>query len=304
MGLCVTNCQGLSADLGVPAGVKPFSIPVGLIVVPLFAEDGTEFSIDTTSVTMDQTTIDDYINETDKTKRMYPIIGLKNVESVKAENNLETFNDGDIQIISEGVRNFKAVLPSTSRQYLGQLKNLTCSQVGVYMIDSCGNFLGRKVGDLLKPKKVALNTWSAILMWATDSTGQNTDLTFNFAKTERDENDAMIIADSITADLSSLSGLIDVTFTNPVGDSAAKTLVVDAATIYGGMQTTILREDLVLGDFTATLNGGAEVIVSTPNVDGTYTITFTSAIIVTDIIVLSATKTGLDISDLTFTYIA
>lgn len=304
MGLCVTNCNGLSANLGVPEGVKPFSIPVGMIVVPLFASDGTEFSIDGSTVVFDQAYLDTLINEADKTKRAYPILGLKNVESVKAENNTEAFNDGDIQIISEGVRNFKALLASTSRQYLGQLKNLTCEQVGVYLIDSCGNLLGRQVGDLLKPKKVAKNTWSAILMWATDTTGQNTDLTFNFAKTERDENDRMIVADSITADLTAMKGLIDVNFINPIGVAAAKTLVVDAATIYGGMQSIILREDLELTNFNATLNGVFEPIVSAPNVDGTYTITFTNAISVTDVIVLSGSKSGLEIVPLTFTYIA
>lgn len=303
MSLCVSDCSLKSANTGVPTGASPFGVPVSMFVVPLFAEDGTENQIDCSVDTLDQATIDAFINQADKTKRWYPIIGLENVESAKADNITETFNSGNLAIISEGVRNFTALLPSKTNEYLGQIKNLACGNIGVYLIDSCGNLLGNhRVDGYLKPMKVAQNTWSGILAWATDTTGQNITLTFNFDKTERDEQLKMIVASSITADLSNIDGLKDVSWIDSSSDIGSQSATASASTIYGGCQSPILVESFVLGDFTATLNGVSETLVSAPNVDGVYTFTITSTPVATDVLVVSTTKTGYEISDYTVVF--
>ena len=302
MSICLTSCGLGSSNTGIPNGAKPFGVPVSIFVTPLYANDGTENEITLSGLDFDQAFLDGKINETDPSKRWYPIVGIENVASEKAENIVETFNSGNIQIVSEGVRNFAALLPSKPHEYLKQIKNLQCSRVGVYLIDSCGNFLGNnRVSTTLKPMRVAKNTWSAILAWATDTTGQNINLTFNLDKLERDEDAKMIVAQTITADLLGVNGLIDVAFIDESVSIANDTVTFTAQTLYGGVLNPITVEGLEIADFSVTVNGIAETIVSIAETDGTYVLTLTSNIVSTDVIVVNASKNGFEFTGFSIT---
>jgi len=300
MSICIASCSLGSSNTGIPSGAKPFGVPVAMVVVPLYAEDGTANQIDLSTVTFNQAYLDALINQSDASKRWYPIIGLENVESVKAENIFETFNSGNTQLIAEGVRNFTSILPGKPHEYLKQIKNFSCQSIGVYLVDDCGNFLGsHRVDGFLKPLRIARNSWSTILQWATDTTGQNITLAFNFDKSERDDEMRMILSASISADLDAIDGLIDVTLANDVLSIADDTLAFDAETLYGNVLSPIKYEALVLADFTCLLNAGAETIVSVTETDGSYVLQLTSDILALDETVLSVSKDGIYVTAIT-----
>ncbi len=85
------NCeQGLS-NTGVPACVPIQSVTSTLIMVPLESNAGVKNSIDLTAAVP---VWSDYINESDESKRWFPLPQFENVELPKADSQFEEANSG------------------------------------------------------------------------------------------------------------------------------------------------------------------------------------------------------------------
>jgi len=297
MPVCII-CNDSSKNTGRPKDAKPFGVVQQLFAVAIKADDESENKI-LAADTFDQTFLDAKINDTDSSKRYFPINELENWDGApRAETGFETFNSGNKSRLSDGVKSATALVPQTVAQYFGQLKKLgECNEIGLFMVDGCENFRGNgRVSGELKPIRVARNTWDLILAWAIDaSNAQNTMIAFDFDKLEKDEDLAHIPKSSITADLTTAEGLRDVTFENAVLTASDDTLIVDLKSIFGDPFDAEGIKGIVLDDLTMTVDGSAAVILSvTEGVNGNYTIVLTTDVILSDTFTITGSKNGLE----------
>jgi hypothetical protein len=234
------NCNAGLGNTGRPGCVPLQSVTSKLIMVPLKANDGTLNGID---LTAPLPTWADLINETDASKRWFPLPAFENVELPKADSQFEEANSGRMAFLREGKRSFTGELwgEDSTPTLLGKLKAGRCVEFGVYVVDVTGNLVGSKVGNYLYPIPVDEQSWNPTFMFATDSTVQKIMLTFDFDRLFDDSTMYMITATEAGLDFNSLSGLIDVNLV-VTGQTANTSVVLDATFDYGTALNPILLQ--------------------------------------------------------------
>jgi hypothetical protein len=268
-----------------------------IILVPYFTDAGA-----INSVLLNATLNDAYftakVNNADNSVRWFPLPELKNVIDERAENKMESFDDGSSVFISEGDRSFTGLLVKGSPVLKGKIESARCVEVGVYIVDKNGNLIGvlNSAGTALLPIKLDEASVAARLMKTTDATIQKLELKFNFSSDEKDENLAMIACDELDANLLLLKGLLDITA--EFSGISTTQFTVKLKTQYGTPISPVLDEGLVAADFALynDTDSAAVTVVSAAEIpDGVYTITYaaqTSA----DVLFLTPTKNGRDYS--------
>jgi hypothetical protein len=209
-------------------------------MVPLTANDGTLNGID---LSAPLPTWNSLVNETDESKRWFPLPAFENVELPKAESQFEEANSGRMAFLREGKRSFSGELwgEDSTPTLLGKMKAGRCVGFGVYVVDVTGNLIGSKVGGYLYPIPVDNQSWNPTFMFATDSTVQKIMLTFDFDRLFDDSTMYMITATEAGIDFNTLSGLIDVNLV--VASQVANTSVtLDATFDYGTALNPILLQ--------------------------------------------------------------
>ena len=271
-----------------------------LIIVPLFGSDGTRNGITLTD-TIDDTYISDRINDTDKTKRWYPLPVLKNVADDRAEPLTETFEDGSKIPIQQGVRSFSGlVVDNSSPQLLGALESYSCFDFGVLVLDTDGNIIGtigtQEECDIttLYPIRVDKGSWNPLFVKASDKLSQKIKVMFDFYRTEQDSALRMITAAEMTADTTALTGLVDVCAEYSAEDNT--TFTATLKTFFGTPKSPVLVEGLIAADFALyNVTDSLAVTISTVTETsaGVYVFTFPSQTNA-DELRLTPTKTGYD----------
>ena len=231
--------------------------------------------------------------------RYYPTSQLENVEDLRGEAILFTFNSGNQAKIKDGDRNFVGFFPYQGPEYLGKLKAWGCSKFGVHPIDDSGGFIyATDSATKLKvqPIMVDESSFSAELIKKTDTDPAMIKISFNFRKTEQDE--LLRVIGAADLDFDGLS-IVDV-----YGLYDAKHTVASISTT--GFVSTITEniygfaiEGLIAGDFSAYNDtDSAAVTISSvteggAGLEGVYTFVIvaeTSA----DSLTLSLNKAGYD----------
>lgn len=234
------NCNAGLGNTGRPGCVPIQSVTSKLIMVPLTANDGTLNGID---LSAPLPTWNSLVNETDESKRWFPLPAFENVELPKAESQFEEANSGRMAFLREGKRSFSGELwgEDSTPTLLGKMKAGRCVNFGVYVVDVTGNLIGSKVGGYLYPIPVDNQSWNPTFMFATDSTVQKIMLTFDFDRLFDDSTMYMITATEAGLDFNTLSGLIDVNLV--VASQVANTSVtLDATFDYGTALNPILLQ--------------------------------------------------------------
>jgi len=234
------NCNAGLGNTGRPGCVPIQSVTSKLIMVPLTANDGTLNGID---LSAPLPTWNSLVNETDESKRWFPLPAFENVELPKAESQFEEANSGRMAFLREGKRSFTGELwgEDSTPTLLGKMKAGRCVNFGVYVVDVTGNLIGSKVGGYLYPIPVDNQSWNPTFMFATDSTVQKIMLTFDFDRLFDDSTMYMITATEAGIDFNTLSGLIDVNLV--VASQVANTSVtLDATFDYGTALNPILLQ--------------------------------------------------------------
>lgn len=295
------NCSENINNTGLPTSEFIMEVAKKLYFVNLVASDGTRNQI-ATADDVDAAYFDALINQADGSKRWYPTPLFENVEDVRAENVVETFNSGAAYFVAEGVRTFTGLLPKRSATYLGKLKSIACQRVGFYYVDACGK-LGGDMGatGFLRPIPIADGTYSVVNVPATDTTVQKLQMNFQIAQSFRDENLGIIDCSETDADLLSLSGLLDVkaTISAPSTTGFVAALKLD----YGTFQNKIAVKGWLLADFdlyNETDSAAVTITSVTESPDGTYTFVI-PAQTAADVLTLSASKDGFEMADATVT---
>jgi hypothetical protein len=118
---------------------------------------------------------------------------LFNVETVKEAPVTQTFDDGTVVFIRDGVRPFNALMLKPTPQQTAAFNELRCKNVGVYLVDKNGTILGysRSVTPTtfnLHPIPIDSQTVSSIFQFATDASATTGSVNFQFSEFVKDAN--------------------------------------------------------------------------------------------------------------------
>ncbi len=256
-----------------------------LLAMPLYANDGTKNGI-LFSSTINQAFFTALINETDASKRLYPLPTLKDVENKRGDNKTKTFKDDSTVFMREGIKSFTGLitpldgLGAVSPQLKKALDSIRCVQMGFFIVDIGNNLRGRISDDglSLEPIQVDEQSLNAMFMDATDDEPEMIQLKFNWNPLEKDGDLRMIVCAELGGvNLLALRALLNVC--SIVTDIAEDGFVAKLYTDYGTPINPILAKGLVAADF-ALYNKTTEADVTIDDVtespDGTYTFEFTA----------------------------
>jgi len=304
------KCDGKFGNTGLPKGVKPFRITKKIVIVSTFDDDGNRNSIltsDFVAGVLPATFTDGKINESDASKRWYPIATkLKNVSHERAESINEDFDDGSLSRIRQGQKPFSGLIVGADYVELDKLSKGSCESLSFYAIDECGNLRGTisSDGTELFPTKIEDGSWDPIYMEKTDTTDNKITLNFLYEVDELDSDLRMVSADATESDMKNLTGLIDILPSNQAATTT--TFASDLATCYGDFNNAIVFKGRVQADFEV-FNETDDPTLSTPlvidslteNPDGTYLWTFNVAQDLSDVIVvkLAPAVTGFELAE-------
>ena len=288
------KCDSGLSNTGTPNCVTLQSVTSKLIMVPLEDATGTKNFIDLTSAPT-VASITALINQSDATKRWFPLPVFEKVELPKADSTFEEAPSGRKLFIKQGKRSFTGELWNGATQLLGKIQNNRCVEFGVYIVDVNGNLVGSKDGTKLYPIPVDNQSFDAKMMFATDTTVQKIMIGFDFYRLFDESTMWMITSDELNGDFNSFEGLLDVELSKV--SSTVTTLVLDAVLDYGTALNPIKVLGLVSADFTLKNTTTGVAIPITGVVAGTgvnanrYTLTFGTQTLLTPLTVL-VQKTG------------
>jgi hypothetical protein len=247
----------------------------------------------------------DLVNETDASKRWFPLPYFENVELPKADSQFEEANSGRMAFLRQGKRSFSGELwgDDSTPTLLDKLNAGRCVNFGIYIVDVNGNLIGSKSNGYLYPIPVDEQSWNPVFMFATDSTVQKIMLGFDFDRLFDEGTMYMIQQDEAGIDFNTLSGLIDVNLTE-VSQITTTTLVFTADFDYGTALNPIVLQGAVLADFSLnddTAGSPLPIDAINEGPSGTYTIVQTGNLFTPgNVYTLTLTKDGF-IGSLTFT---
>jgi len=290
------NCNAGLANTGRPNCLPIQSVTSKLIMVPLYANDGTANYLDLTSPLP---TWSDLINEADASKRWFPLPTFENVELPKADSQFEEASSGRMVFLRQGKRSFSGELwaEDSSPTLLSKLQNNRCVDFGVYIVDVNGNLVGSKQNDGLYPIPVDNPSFDPKYMFATDSTTSKIMVAFDFDRLFDEGTMYMITPTEAGVNFNDLTGLIDVNFTTT--SLTSTDLIADLALDYGTALNPIKFIGALAADFEMTINGVVTLLGGvTEGPDGTYDFNFTAT--TGDEIVISIIKTCYD-GEISFT---
>jgi len=252
-----------------------------MIAVRMTADDGTSNQIDVTA-TLNQAYFDALVQNTDASKRWYPIGELENVVQERAESITQSYDSGRTIKIQDGIKTFTSLKPEAEYTYLGKLEAFECQTFGIYIVDIDGNLKGEidSTGGYLNPMKIASGTWDVRYSEATDTKANEIMISFQFDKQVNDSDLRMIVPSEMdNISLLALDGLMDV---NGVHTSPTATGVVSVLTLdYGTAVTPVKVEGLVTANFPTVTNTSTLTTYAVSNATeapaGTYTLVFGTA---------------------------
>ena len=251
----------------------------------------------------------DRVNDPNPFDRWYPIGLYENVEDTRAEILSQTFNSGNVAKIRDGIRSASHLLINKAPKFTSVLEAFGCGDSASIIFDTSGNLIGESVEEgKLRGLANDGNSVSAIFGKTTDSEVSAIAYSYNFAQSVSDANLSMIGSGSIEGDVTILKGLLDTTISAngaTIATAAPVSVIIDY-----GMDITdkIPLKSLVLADF-AIQNVTQSAAVTIDSVDsslaseGKYTLNYSAGVTVADVLLISATKQGYEISNLSQTVV-
>lgn len=295
-------------ELGIPnTGFDCFldpAVATGIWLVPYFDADGNVFTIDCADAPFDKAYFDLLVNDADKSKRLYPLPAVDNVEDVRADSVVFTTSGGVNKLVRSGVRTFTGLLFDSPALLIESLEAAGCTDFGVFFIDLNGNIIGNSQfeADKLAPFLIEKGTIDPTYIKATDDQPSSVQFKFDYARSEQDKNIGGVSANDITYSPSLVKGLLDITATE-TGVATNSSFVIETSTKFGDVCTTGALKGAVAGDFT--LVDSLDVAVSPFTVvespSGTYTFDFAGDPKPSDTLTLNLVKTGFEMNEVTIT---
>lgn len=143
------GCEcGTNGNLGLPEQICQFGVVTGLAIQNTFKSTGVENSIDlnVSSITTEWTSL---LTQTDKTQRIYPLIGLRQFAMPTADDVYVTDNQGIDEFVRKGDTKFTIEKWNTSPVLTKKINDSSCGTNSLYLFTEKG-VIGYKVGDDFK----------------------------------------------------------------------------------------------------------------------------------------------------------
>ena len=300
------NCANGGENTGVPC-VPIIRALEKFIFVPTYNSLGVANEIDVTGGPFNSAYFSALVNNTDATERWFVLPQMKNVQNVRAESLMESFEDGSKVFLNQGIRNVMGLIvgSDSSPQLKGKIVSHRGNAISIYGIDKAGNLVG-KVGstaDMLAPIELEADTIDAIFQMTTDTAIQKIALSFDINITEDDSELRLLTASEMAVSIKNLRGLYDVTSVN--SGISTTGLTVSLFTQGGTLLNPVMVEGLLITDFVSSVGGAtsrlynetdlANVTIATfaESAPGVYDLTFVGQT-VSDVIVIKPLKDGFD----------
>lgn len=296
----VCDCSLSLSNTGRPGCVPIFNVINNLILMPMEDNDGNDNGIDL-SLTIDPAYFVGRVNETDASKRWYPLPGMEEVDNPKAESIKKEYSSGRTVKIRDGKRSFTGQIigKDATPEFNGQLQSVNCVRTGFIAADVDGNGIGdyNATTNFLSPIPIDDGSWDSMWMWVTDSEPTHILVQFDWDRNYDDRNLKMItVAEAGGQDFTKLEGLIDVIFSNEVVSIGGLTAIFDTVFIYGTAPNPTLYKGAILvadwGLFNVSTDTAMTVDSVDENPDGSYTLDFTDIVSTGDVVSITVLKEG------------
>lgn len=291
---------------------------VGVIIVPRVANNGDVNKIIIASDTLDASFFNGKYNQSDASKRWFPILDLKEVDENFDESVTKEYSDGTSVFLRDGAHNWSSLLVKKSYSIIKAFKSARCVDHGVYIVDSDGKMSGIRSEDGLDmlPYPVQKDTIQANPNPAVaGGSPQEIMYSFQFGNLIKMENTVVVLAGDIAGfSLLTSMGLLNVNgiVTIPTATSFTVELVLtDYGNYNRGTALGIGAFGWVDTDLKLVDNTGTPVVITTvtpkaaPN-DNIYDVVIPST--PADVLTLNNAvtagvfvKTGFQLSDTTIT---
>ncbi len=288
------DCNAGLSNTGRPNCVPIFGITSSLIIVPIYANDGTKNGINLASALP---TWSDLVNDDDASKRWFPLPAFENVELPKSDSLFEEANSGRQVYLRQGKRSFAGELwaEDSTPTFLGKLAKSRCVDFGIYIVDVLGNLIGSQEGGYLYPIPVDNPSFDPKFSFATDSTTQKIMLGFDFDRLFDESTMYMINTEEAGQDFTQLEGLIDVNLLSLAVTTSSASF--SAKLDYGTALNKIVYKGATSNADWSIKNNTSGLAVSvtgvTENPDGTYALAFATQS-AGDELAVSVAKQGYD----------
>lgn len=284
------SCNSPYGVTGRPGCPPIWSVTRHLIFVPLFKDDGTEFSVSQADFTA-WANLEPLLNSANDKDRLYPVLDLEDVQNVRAESIFKEYGSGTRIKVRKGQKTFTGIFPEGDSIFLGNLERFGCHPFGVIALDTEGNAIYRKKAGStdLYPMPYDQRTWEVMQKDATDDDVLSIMLNFQFKNALKDSDIRMIPAAELDWQPDDLYGLLsaDAVYSSITTAGFTSTITTE----YGDAVTGLILTDFTLNEISPTPADITSNIASvTESADGVYDFVFTTPETSADVLRLSASK--------------
>ena len=293
------------------------------VIIPRYKADGTRNTIDLAVDPLtyldpdgnagNYATLGAYIKDRiensawDAQERFYPMPRVENATFERTEQTYEVAPSTTKYKIDGigGVRTWNMELwgKDAVNQIYRELKKFGCSSLDVFYIDIQGAIWAIKDDEktsVIRGYEMGSNTWDVFKDYATDTTVEKLKITFDLSNAECEENSYAITASELGYQATTLRGLISAWI--DVDNTDLSTVVATVNTSYGSAMESQKVVGLEDADFIVldALNAVLPHTGTVENPNGTYTITMTAPLTVTDTYTVQVVTPTYDVSNGTF----
>lgn len=272
----------------------------GMFITPTYDSTGALNKV-TAGTLIDQAFLTARLNDTDRTKRWYPLMGVEAATSERADPTFFDNPSGAKEFVKQGARDLSYELRKRGSEFLGSMLGCVCSEYSVYFVDLEGKFRGMITGvgvaSDFYPVKIQPGSFYPSLMQATEDNPEHLLVKFQYGLTEKDELLRTYPDALITANLLLAKGLVDVFMAvsgvSATGFTAALTTKYSNGNKYN--PTGLVAGDFALEDVTDTTSISITSVTETAPGSGVYVFVHTSTL-TSKTKQLTPTKSGFDFS--------
>jgi hypothetical protein len=298
--ICV--CGGRLGATGQGNCVIQFYTTHNFILMPTYKEDGTKNFIDISNpATVGATILTLTSATTPMLERLYPLPFAENITREKTERVTETPPSGNVYNVQDGLRQnvMEFFGQNASFSFARELNEFGCTKMSYFTVDINGTLEGYvDENDPTKfyPMPMMQNTFYQMYMYATDTTIQKLQLSFNLQRNFDETQIYYITANDLGYPATDLVGLIPASIAVSDITSTGATYTVTENGNNALSQKPI--EGLLLADFDLlNVTDGTTVTITalTEGVPGVYAVTY-SAVTGANTFEASATAPGYDVA--------
>lgn len=277
------SCDNGNGNTGLPECKELFGVAIGFGFQRMVAKDGTLNRIDL-SVPSLGTVFSDLITDADKTKRLFPITDIRNVDFPKEDTQYATATGGQKEELRDGIQSVTAEKWLVPPAYDLKMKQMKCNRNGTFTFSRAG-VQGVKRLDATDGKyywsPIEINAFAPNYKLRTDEAREMEMLPFDYNETTNVGEFWMVKWEDLGITYEQMIGLLDANFAEVTAPSAAAsvtTIEFSLSSDYGaGLFVDTIIDGQETADFSVVNSLGAPVaaLLAVEVPDDKYTLTYT-----------------------------